>query len=374
MRDHPVPSRGGSTRVAFFPDFSAGNPYQRLLAEALRARGFEVKLGELRRQLFPFLGFTQRNSTEVLHFHWVDPFFLDRRSTLMAAKALRSLVDVALLRAKRVRVVWTVHNSISHESPHPRLERIVLSALARLPNALIVHCEAARTEAIAVYRLGRRVRSKIHVIPMGNYDGCYPPPDDGASARRRLALDGHERILLCFGLIRRYKGIMELVNAFRASAPAGWSLLVVGRADNLQAGKLLAAVDHDPRVVIRLGFVSEDAVADYLTVCDAVALPYNRIMLASAAVLALTMGRAVLASRVGCMTEVLDDAGAIWFEPGDPQDMARALQELVSRDLVAMGNHNRRLAERMRWSDVAEATARAYDALPLGSADVREYH
>ncbi|HKE77521.1 MAG TPA: hypothetical protein VKB57_28125, partial [Acidimicrobiales bacterium] len=72
---------------------------------------------------------------------------------------------LTLLRARRVRVVWTVHNVVSHDGLHPRLERMAQVLMVRLASALHLPHEAVGTDLRR--RLGSAVdRTPTAIIPL----------------------------------------------------------------------------------------------------------------------------------------------------------------------------------------------------------------
>ena len=83
--------------------------------------------------------------------------------------------------------------------------------------------------------------------------------------------------------------------------------------------------------------------------------------------LAMSFGRAVIAPRRGCVTDVLDEQGGILYDADDPQGLEGALRVAMTADTEAMGRHNATDLSRFDWSRVAEATRDVYEAAIRGS-------
>jgi hypothetical protein len=117
--------------VAAYP-ILAESPYQQLLHRALAARGMRIAdAGPLRvsRALVPDM--------DVVHVHWLE-YLLgsnDRepqKPARMLARGVRLLAALTALRARGVRVVWTVHNLTPHDAP-PTYRAFSLRRRARRP-------------------------------------------------------------------------------------------------------------------------------------------------------------------------------------------------------------------------------------------------
>ncbi len=102
--------------------------------------------------------------------------------------------------------------------------------LARLVDHVVVHCEEARREVIASYRI--RDVGKVRVVPHGAFDDGAARRMDMAAVRASLGIEPGAFVFLFFGLIRRYKGIEELLSAFSRLNEDDVVLLVAGRCDD----------------------------------------------------------------------------------------------------------------------------------------------
>jgi len=91
-----------------------------------------------------------------------------------------------------------------------------------------VHGEAARSEVISAFRL--KNHEKISVIPHGNFITLYDNSIDRTKARANwvFLIQGH--VMLFLGGIRPYKGVLELIDAFKRLSKdvAEAELLIVG--------------------------------------------------------------------------------------------------------------------------------------------------
>jgi glycosyltransferase involved in cell wall biosynthesis len=255
-------------------------------------------------------------------------------------------------------LVYTSHNVLPRE---PR--RGEVAAIRRLLgklDAVIVHSEDG----------ARRLREelgappeRVHVIPHGAFDYLTELPDERPLGDELAAVEGP--VVLFFGLLRSYKGLDVLIDAFKGIDDA--ELWIVGLPHiplselESRARRAGARVRFVPR------FVGDDEIPALFRRADIVALPYREIDQSGVLQTALAFGRPLVLSRVGGFTEVGEDhAAARLVEPGDVDDLHQALTELLG-DPAARGRLGdaalRAAAGPYSWDAVAERTLRLYQSL-----------
>lgn len=115
------------------------------------------------------------------------------------------------------------------------------------------------------------------------------------------------------GLIRRYKGVEDLVDAFTAWRRPGVSLHIAGHpssADLLDA--ITTRAGEDERVTIDPRFLSEVELAQTITSSQLIVLPYRHMHNSGTALAALSLGRAVLVPDNEVNRALAHEVGAEW--------------------------------------------------------------
>ena len=334
----------------------AGNPYQRLLHAALAEHGVFTFPG----RPTPWWVWRRRAGFDVFHLHWVE-FLLNRGGGRpLACAALLSVVSsLGLARVLGKRVIWTVHNTRSHNPAYPRLEAALFRAVARLSDVLVVHTESSAAGVDArLPAAGRTV-----VIPHGNYVGAYPPAAEGrAATRARYGLRDDDLVLLAFGQIRPYKRLLHTARAVRELDDDRLRLVVVGaEKDRAEAQRLRAVAAGDPRIVLDVRHVPDAEVSALHAMADACVAPYVSDFASGALLLGLSHGLPVLAPADGTASELALPDALIAFR-GD--DLAAAVEELRRRSVEGMRTAARASAERVPWAASARALVRAYRGRP----------
>ena len=212
-----------------------------------------------------------------------------------------------------------------------------------------------------VYVLGEETRkvladtwstdASVTVVPHGD-ERIYPP--ESVRAVRETG-----PVVLAFGTITAYKGIDVLLTAWplvTAQVPEAELHVVGPLGADIDGGALQqAAAAVGARV--REGYVAVEDVPDVFDTARVVALPYLRSSQSGVAHLAHTLGRPVVASRVGDIpTVVVHGQSGLLVEPGEASGLASALVRLLTDPELAqrLGSGGQdALAGNASWDDVA---------------------
>ncbi|NJO52299.1 MAG: glycosyltransferase family 4 protein, partial [Leptolyngbyaceae cyanobacterium RM2_2_4] len=194
-----------------------------------------------------------RKIGNIIHIHWINGFcnFKDYSGNIWISRvgtlflSLKNLLALSLLKLKGYKIVWTIHNSISHGSKVMLRERLFRRGLSSLCSDILVMSEYSRQQFSQIY--GRTHR--VHIVPHGNYIGAYPNEISLADARNKLDIPVDAKVFLHIGLIRGYKGINDLIDAFKQIDDNNCFLLIAG-----------ACLDADLRQEIELAAKNDDRV------------------------------------------------------------------------------------------------------------------
>jgi glycosyltransferase involved in cell wall biosynthesis len=176
-----------------------------------------------------------------------------------------------------------------------------------------------------------------------------------AEARAALRLDAESEVVVFVGWIAPTKGLRELIEAtikLRNSHPR-LQLFCVGEGA-LQAELEARAAEVGAAENIRfLGRRSSVEVARCLAAANIFCLPSYAEGCPNSVVEALNCGRAVVATNVGGIPELVDNDSGFLIEPRDPSALADALNDALSRPWDESGISQR---SRRGWDQVAKET------------------
>jgi beta-1,4-mannosyltransferase len=338
--------------VAVFPDVSRLNPYQRLLAHELERRGVEVAAGV---RLTPLGVLRARRRIDAVHLHWLEILAFDARRRgaplLDALRAARLWLTLLVLRAARVRVVWTVHNLRPHELARPRLYALLRRTAARVADDVVVHSR----HAAELVRREFRPRGEVHVAAHGSYLRWYAAPTAcRRELRERYGLPEDGFVFLVFGQIRPYKRVAAAIETFRTIEDPSVRLLVAGspRTDH-ERRELERTAARDPRVGLELRWIPDEEVASLHRVSDAVVLNYGEDFSSGALMLAWSLGVPVVAPAGGAVDEIAAHGPLERFEPGRLAGGLVGARERWGGAGEAARDEALAAAERFAWHDMA---------------------
>ncbi|WP_144920700.1 glycosyltransferase family 4 protein [Halorubrum salsamenti] len=355
------------------------NAYMTLLADALREAGVEVRTPSLP-LFFPLTRAVLANpDADAMQLDWIYDYYVTTGTGFGPANALVSflraaafLIEVALVSLLGVGVVRTVHNERHHEELYPRTERVVNEFVFAVADAVTVKCTAAADAVAAAYRVPEA--DEMHVVPDGNFVAAYENDVSRGAARRDLGIDDDAFVVLFFGLIREYKGVPDLVEAFAdLDAPDAELWLVGNPHDERIEAQIAALARSDPRIETRLEFVSDERIQYFLNAADALALPYRRILNSGTAHLGLSYGRPVIAPAIGCLPETVPPENELLYDPSDDDALAEALRRAYDHpDLESIGCANHCHARSQSWAQAAGALTDIYrEAADGGRRSIR---
>ena len=234
-------------------------------------------------------------------------------------------LDVHLLPPRRPRVL-TAHYILPPQ-PSRRQVRSARRTFGAM-DAVVAHSEHSAARLQDEVGLDP---AKVRVIPHGAFDYLTRLPEEKPLPSELEGVEGP--VILCFGLLRPYKGIENLIEAHSrvaAKGSSGAELWIVGnpRMDVEPLRRQAAAAGGRIRFVTR--FVDEAEIPAIFRRADLVVLPYLDAEHSGVLYTGLAFGKPLVLSAVGGFPEVAETGAARLVPPGDVGALAAALDDLVS--------------------------------------------
>ena len=269
-------------------------------------------------------------SPDLVVIQWWHPFF---------GLAFGTIANV-LASISKTQICFLCHNVLPHEST--MFDRMLLTYAFWKTNHFIVHSEEDRRNLI---KLKPKANIKRNVHPsysvFGDFD-TYHKHD----ARRKLGLEIDKKIVLFFGLIRKYKGLQYLIRAMSSVISAmDCTLLIAGefydeKSDYLELIEACGVGDH---TIVVDQYISNEEVSTYFCSADVVILPYVDATQSGIVQIAFGLSKPVITTRVGGLPEVVDHGyTGLLVEKESPEALAEAiiryynenLEEAFSQEIV----------------------------------------
>ncbi|HEY1687355.1 MAG TPA: glycosyltransferase family 4 protein [Solirubrobacteraceae bacterium] len=298
---------------------------------------------------------------EIAHYQWLpvqplDIHMLPRRQRGSGAPKL----------------VLTAHDVMPRE-PRPGQLRAQRRLYERF-DAIVVHSEHGRGRLTGELGIDP---ARVHVIPHGAFTHLAQEqeqeqtqeqtqePGSPRTAGPQPQSGSGAPLVLFFGLLRPYKGLDLLLDAWRALGPEGRrgaELWIVGMP-RMELDALDLAQEG---VTVVPRFVDDDELPIYFQRAKLVVLPYREIDQSGVLFTALAFGRPLLLSDVGGFPEIAATGAARTFPAGDAGALRTALAELLDDEqaLTRMGAAAAAAAQGLyAWKTIAKAHLDLYRSL-----------
>jgi len=256
----------------------------------------------------------RREGVSILHAHCFDP----------------TLVGLLAARVARVPFIFTRHHTNHNLRLRKRVHTWIDAWCGRLADKVIAVSEATRrimTETEGVP--GRRVETV--------YYGIDPLPESCSESIDRLRRDlslGDRAVCLVLGRLHEEKGQHVLFDALgRLESNGGAPLtLLVGEGPHREKMQVAVRRRGLDNVVRFLGQRSD--IPELIGLSRIVVLPSLAESFPFALLEAMSLGKAIVASTVGGIPELVGDAGVL-VPPGDPQSLAQAIRKVLEDSRLA---------------------------------------
>lgn len=236
--------------------------------------------------------------------------------------------NVLMARLFRLPVVIGCLGSDVNQLAKPFLQRKMISWTLRNCNQVIAVSEALKTEIVERLHVPPK---RVTVIPNGIEEGKFLPQDRD-KMRQLLGLDRERRIAVCVARLEPVKGVDILVRAFSRVRTEGKLLVVVGDGGEMPHLQALVEELGISDSVSLVGAKPHEEIPCWIGAADLVVLPSISEGWPNVLMEAFSCGKAVVASRVGGVPEIVNAPTlGILVPPGDEVDLAKGIEEGLER-------------------------------------------
>ncbi|MGL4340272.1 MAG: glycosyltransferase [Rhodoglobus sp.] len=277
---------------------------------------------------------------DVFHMHWPELTLRGKNPLRRFLRRRAADIFVILLALRKIPLVRTIHNVVPHEEGSAAENR----TLAKLNKNTSLFIRLNPTTEVPY-------AAPLVTILHGHYR------DQFASHPMPVSRVGR---ILYFGIIRPYKGVSELMEVFHSIERDDLELRIVGSPSIGQRDIVEAGCRRDNRITARLNFVDDVDLVDEVGQAELVVLPYREMHNSGSILVAMSLGRPVLAPSTPANDALAQEVGPGWIYGYDGD---------LTADTVV------RTLETLRRTPPAEARPRlgARDWKTLGMQHYRAY-
>jgi glycosyltransferase involved in cell wall biosynthesis len=198
-------------------------------------------------------------------------------------------------------------------------------------NGCVTLCDAVAKDLLA---LKPDARYTVIQHPLYSHFGNKLPREE---AERKLGLKEGRKNILFFGLIREYKGLDILLEAFKMLPGEDWQLIIAGEPYGSfeKYQKIIDSIPGKDRISLSLKYIKDSEVTDYFSASDVAVLPYRSATQSGISSVAYHFEVPMIVTDVGGLKETIGDRGTGLVSPeGNPEAICKEILRFFSRPSI----------------------------------------
>ena len=187
-----------------------------------------------------------------------------------------------------------------------------------------------------------------------------------SEACRNLGLDPSQRYALFFGLIRDYKGLDTLLEAWAKFRRSGHKLLIAGEfyASRDKYIELIKRLGLESEVILHDHFIPDSEVRNYFSASDCVVLPYKTATQSGVTQIAYNFCTPIIVTRVGGLAEIVPDSRVGYVVESSVEGVLDGLERIYADgQLETFAEAMTEERKRFSWSAMCDRIEELYSAL-----------
>ncbi len=341
-----------SVKIVCLPVAGNENPYQKLMIKGLNSSPCINAVSGVNNRFFGILLSAIKFRPTYIHFDWETSYYL--RNTLFLSLLNIPIFFFQIIVVKwllGVKMVWTPHNITPHDMKWSILHKICRRFFAWNMEWVRVFSK----QSIPKFSDELKIKSEFFkVVPEGSYVDYYKNDIGKVESRDFLNLPQDSRIYMYFGLVKPYKGVIELIESFKMLEQKNLYLLIVGKCSDKSYYQQLNTIISD-RYNIRIvnKFIPDDEIQFYFNAIDVVVLPFKKIENSGSVILSMGFKKPIIAPKSGVIIDRLKFQPFLLFD-GDLTEVLVQSQLIDCKDLSEIGNKNYFNLSEFNWSDFSK--------------------
>lgn len=182
----------------------------------------------------------------------------------------------------------------------------------------------------------------------------------------RLGLDPTKQYTLFFGLIRDYKGLDTLLDAWADYRREGHKLLIAGEfyASRSKYIEQIERLGLQSDIILHDHFIPDSEVKDYFSTADCVVLPYKTATQSGVTQICYNFCTPVIVTRVGGLAEIVPDGRVGYVCEPTKEGVRNAIESIYEGDrLQRFSEAMQEERKRFTWEAMCDKIEELYHSL-----------
>ena len=314
----------------FYYPISIGNPFQSLYYSKFLENGI-VPIGTNNLSNVASIRWPGKM---FLHLHWLGNIIGDTENSDIANQRIEEfLQQIDTMKDNGFSIIWTVHNILPHDAG-------LQDCQIKLRVELVKRCDIIHTMCEDTVQLSEAFFSipedKVVNVPHPTYETFYPTQYSDLESRFQLNINHDEFVFLFFGSIQAYKGLHDLVRAFKeldSKTDKKLKLIIAGKVYNQSNFKTIKnEIDVSENIALFQNRIPNEDVQHYFKAANVCVCPYRITLNSGVAHLSHTFGTPVIGPNVGGFKELLSGGGGFTYEQLNFEELVLAMEKSLSMD------------------------------------------
>lgn len=259
-----------------------------------------------------------------------------------------SLGYIARHMKKGCKVISILDNVVPHE-PH-FFDRPFTKYFLKPQDGFVVLCNAVRQDLLNIMPDARHICTPH---PLYSHFGEKMQREE---AEKAVGIkNGNTKNILFFGLIREYKGLDLLIEAF-GKLDKSYRLIVAGEPYGSfeKYQKLIDASPNKENIILNTNYIEDSQVSKYFSSADVCVLPYRSATQSGISSISYHFEVPMITTDVGGLRETIGERGTgVIMENGEAATIARAIEDYFAPENAGMRGEMilniRKEKERLSW-------------------------
>jgi glycosyltransferase involved in cell wall biosynthesis len=315
-------------KILFYYPIAQGNPFQALYYSEFLANGIATigvnKIEDICSFKLPVKSY--------FHLHWLGSVIGNTENESVALQRIESFLNqIKTLKSNGMKIVWTVHNILPHDSKLKEAQIKLRIELIKLVDIIHIMNEDTQRLADPFFEIPSE---KIIFIPHPSYRGFYPSVVTREESRFQLRIPPDSIVFLFFGSIQAYKGLEDLLSAFERLQKnhSNIYLLIAGKVINKSYfSTLRKRINSNMNVRLFESRISTEHVQYYFKASNYCVCPYRITLNSGVAHLSHTFDIPVIGPNIGGFKLLLEEGGGILYDNENLEDLYNVLESSLTK-------------------------------------------
>ena len=253
------------------------------------------------------------------------------------------------------RVICQIDNVEPHE--HHITDRIFNRYYLRSVDGFIYMSEQVHSELEAY----THAPALFSPHPMFEHFGERKERTEACNA---LGINPNERYSLFFGLIRDYKGLDTLIEAWAKFRRPGHKLLIAGEfyASREKYVEMIERLQLSNDIILHDHFIPDSEVVDYFSAADCVVLPYKTATQSGVTQITYNFRTPIIVTNVGGLKEIVPDGVVGYVVDSSVDGVLNGLERIYEAGRLEEFTHNmEHERKRFSWATMCDKIEEVYN-------------